>query len=114
MRNRGLIFNTEYVDNYNYENPLYTLVTAAKWRAKKSGLPFNITAYDLEVPELCPYLKKPFMYKTPYAMSLDRVVPELGYTKENVEVISRKANIMKSNASVEELLEFAYTILERH
>jgi hypothetical protein len=95
-------------------NPLSWLVSTAKGRAKRRGIPFSLTVSDLEVPDVCPYLKTPFIPKTMYAMSLDRIDNSKGYVKGNVEVISRKANTMKSNASTEELLEFAYTILERN
>jgi hypothetical protein len=36
--------------------------------------------------------------------------PELGYVPGNVAVISRKANLMKNDASSEELLAFAKNI----
>lgn len=96
------------------ENPVQYLVSTAKFRAKAKGIPFDLTVHDLVVPAECPYLKTPFVKGTMYAMSLDRIVPEKGYVKGNVEIISRKANAMKNNASAEELLEFAYTILERN
>ena len=35
--------------------------------------------------------------------SLDKIIPELGYVKGNVWIISNKANAIKSNASLEEL-----------
>jgi hypothetical protein len=35
--------------------------------------------------------------------SLDRIIPELGYVKGNIMVISHKANTIKSNANIEEL-----------
>lgn len=39
--------------------------------------------------------------------SLDRIDPKKGYTKDNVMWMSRKANTMKSNASIDELKNFA-------
>lgn len=103
-----------YSQAYYDRHPKRNLVNNARKRAAVKDLPFNITESDIEIPEVCPYLKTPFQKNTMYAMSLDRIDPRLGYVKGNIEVISRKANVMKNDASVEELLEFAYTILERH
>lgn len=99
---------------YRERFPEWALVVAARSRAKRNDIPFDIWIDDIDIPDVCPYLKTPFVKGTMYAASLDRVDPRLGYIKGNIEVISRKANMMKSNATVEELLEFAYTILERH
>jgi len=38
-----------------------------------------------------------------HSPSLDRVVPNLGYVKGNVHVISWRANSLKKNATIEEL-----------
>lgn len=94
--------------------PVMVLYRAAKTRATRAGLAFNITPDDIVIPKVCPYLKVSFQKKSMYAPSLDRIDPKKGYVKGNVEVISRKANLMKGNATVQELLEFAYEILERY
>ena len=39
-------------------------------------------------------------------------VPELGYVKGNVRVISYKANIMKSDATIEEIKLFAKNVVK--
>lgn len=46
--------------------------------------------------------------------SIDRIDSTKGYTKDNIQVISSKANTMKSNASVEELRMFAYWVLREY
>jgi len=38
-----------------------------------------------------------------YSASIDRIVPEKGYIKNNVQIISVKANIIKNNCILEEL-----------
>jgi hypothetical protein len=43
--------------------------------------------------------------------SLDKIIPELGYVKGNVQWLSQKANTMKSNATRTELENFAQWIL---
>jgi len=94
--------------------PEVVLWRNAKARAKARNLEFAIDYDDIQIPEICPYLKIPFSKGTEYAPSLDRIDNTKGYIKGNVEVISRKANAMKNSASTAELLEFAYTILERN
>lgn len=39
--------------------------------------------------------------------SIDKVIPELGYVRGNVWVISNKANRIKNNATLEELKLFS-------
>jgi len=45
-------------------------------------------------------------------MSIDAINPKKGYTPDNIQVLSMKANAMKNSASQEELLQFANWILE--
>ena len=80
-------------------------------RAKKQGLEFSITHKDIIIPEVCPVFKTPFVFgadgKTtkanPNAPSVDRVDNTKGYTKDNIRIISYRANILKKNATLEEL-----------
>lgn len=87
--------------NKKYErDPVKGHYNALKCRAKKEGIPFNITLEDLEIPEVCPVLGIPLKgwsennvggYKDD-SPSIDKFIPELGYVKGNVSVISFKAN----------------------
>lgn len=79
----------------------------ARTRAAYYNLPINISKEDIVVPEICPILNVPLERGTRYAPSLDRIIPELGYVKGNIQVISWKANTMKLDASAEELRNFA-------
>ncbi len=91
------------------KNRLTHLVNSAKARAKKFNLPFNITKDDFVIPEVCPVLGIPITFESSKkkvnqnAPSLDRIIPELGYVKNNVIVISWRANRLKWNASLDEL-----------
>lgn len=85
----------------------------ARKRAIKNNVPFNIEMADIVIPDVCPVLGTKFETKTSYAATLDRKVPELGYTKGNVWVVSMKANQMKSNATQDELRKFASWVLSR-
>jgi hypothetical protein len=103
-------------------NPLTDMISAAKRRAKNKSLPFDIGPEDLKIPEYCPILGlriEPKPYEpgkksagaTPNSPSLDRIVPELGYVKGNVQVISYQANAMKNAANSRELHKFAEWVL---
>ncbi len=88
---------------------------AARSRAKKKGLEFNIEVSDIVIPEICPILEVPFVYGTKgnysYTPSLDRIDNSKGYVKGNIMVISQKANSMKNNASWDEIHKFVKNII---
>jgi hypothetical protein len=83
------------------------MVRAAKARATKAGVPFNLTPEDITIPYRCPVLGTPIIVGAEKASdnspSLDRVVPLLGYVRGNILVISNRANRIKNNATVPEL-----------
>lgn len=101
-------------------DPRLQLLISARHRAKKNNLPFNIELEDISIPEYCPILEIKLERKEygkngsfqPSSPSLDKIVPELGYVKGNVIVISMKANAMKYNATKEELVNFSKNILK--
>lgn len=99
---------------YYKRNPARRLYTDARKRASSLGVLFDLTPDDIEIPTICPVFGKPFEGGTMYAMSLDRIIPDKGYVKGNVQVISRKANLMKNNATEEELKCFAEWVLNAH
>jgi translation initiation factor 2B subunit (eIF-2B alpha/beta/delta family) len=93
------------------ENPEIILLYNARARAKKYGIPFSITVEDIVIPEICPILKISLTVSkskvSPNSPTIDKIVPELGYVKGNIQVISHRANMMKSDASIEELKLFS-------
>jgi len=88
---------------YSLDNPEKMLLGGARARALKKGLPFNIVEADIRVPKICPVLKitleKGEGTLQDSSPTLDRKIPELGYVRGNVEVISNKANRIKSNGN---------------
>ena len=97
----------EYGREYREANVEMVMWHNSKNRAKKKGLPFDLTIEDLEIPEKCPILglelKVGLNSSLEISPSLDRIVPELGYVKGNIRVISHRANRLKSDACIEEL-----------
>jgi hypothetical protein len=93
------------------DNSVHTkrILSRVKCRAKKFGLPFDLGEEDIVIPEFCPVLGLTLQRSTgrgnwkDSSPSLDRIVPKLGYVKGNVRIISARANLLKSNATIEEL-----------
>lgn len=79
----------------------------ARLRARKDGLDFNISVEDISIPEKCPVFGVPFEVGNMNAASLDRIDNSKGYVKGNIQVMSRRANTMKGNSTIEELRLFA-------
>jgi len=112
------ICHNEKTSRWEKANPVMTqtmyMTCAARARAKKKGLPFDIDAAHLRsiATDICPVLGMKLEWSTlrghgsklfPNSPSLDRIDPSKGYVKGNVWIISHKANTIKSNASHEEL-----------
>jgi len=98
-----------YLRKDRQARPEYYLWKGAKRRAKAKGLDFDIEVSDIIIPQLCPLLNIPIIHevgkghRNPNSPSLDRIIPSKGYVKNNVRVISNRANLLKNNATVEEL-----------
>jgi hypothetical protein len=101
-----------YSRKWREAKPEHNMWRSAKFRAKQKKLEFTIVPEDIIIPSFCPLLNIP-LYITPYAHtnkgrntanspSLDRLDSTLGYIKENIWVISTRANTLKNNASLEE------------
>jgi hypothetical protein len=93
---------------WHRENPEKSLWVAAKSRARRQGLPFNIEVTDVVFPKVCPILGIPILSaqegkRSDNTPSVDKIIPSKGYVKGNVMVISWRANRLKSDASLEEL-----------
>ncbi|WP_410212326.1 hypothetical protein [Phenylobacterium sp.] len=89
------------------------MLSNARSRAKRAGVPCTITVEDIVVPSHCPVLGIPLARRLgrkggcDQSPSLDRIVPELGYVPGNIVVVSRRANRIKNDASIDELRAIA-------
>jgi hypothetical protein len=83
-------------------------VSQKRYASKKRGWSFDLTEDDLQIPDKCPVLGIPLQINynisnKDNSPSIDKIDPSKGYTKDNVAVISMKANRIKNDASLEEL-----------
>ena len=94
------------------KDPIRWLLYGIKSRCKYANIPFDITSEDIEKPTHCPVFGYELNYcqskgsggnNPPNTASIDRIIPELGYVKGNVMVISWRANEIKKDATFEEL-----------
>jgi hypothetical protein len=96
---------------YRIAHPEKIMWVSARSRARKHKLPFDITPNDIFVPAVCPVLgivlqrgKGRFAPNSP---SLDRFIPEKGYVRGNIVVISCQANLIKTNSTPEQVMQVA-------
>lgn len=94
----------EYANN-NRERIMWLV---AKSRAKKQRVPFEIELSDIVIPERCPVLGFEWGSDRKIDLpSLDKIIPEKGYVKGNIVVVSMRANRLKNDATPEELRRLA-------
>lgn len=85
------------------------LLNAAKARARKYNMDFDLTLDDFILPAKCPLLDIELQVNKGRnsvkhnSFSLDRIDSSKGYIKGNVWVISMLANSIKSNATLEDI-----------
>ena len=107
------------VKRWRLNNPERYLYNTVKNRAKKSNLEFDLDITDIVIPTHCKYLGIELKltldpgHKDEHP-SVDRIDNTKGYTKDNIQIISFKANRMKTNSSITELLDFAKNIIKIH
>lgn len=92
----------------------YSLYKSAFQRSKQDKLPFNLDLVDIpNIPEICPVLGIQIKSNngrngsTGSSPSLDRIIPSLGYVKNNIRIISHRANQLKSDSVPQELILMA-------
>jgi hypothetical protein len=108
----------QYLRDWKASNREKNLFQQAQYRAKTKGIPFDIEVSDIVIPETCPILglplKKSIDGNRDLSPSLDRIDNAKGYTKGNIQVISSKANTMKSTADKNDLINFSNWVKENY
>lgn len=99
-------------DISRYENTAKRLLKSARKRARNRNIPFNLTIKDIAVPDCCPVFGiklQPFDHHADSFLdavncvpTIDRLIPKLGYVKGNIDIISYRANSLKSDGTLTE------------
>ena len=84
-----------------------TAFNTRKQKAIKRGVPFEIEISDLVYPAYCPILGIKLSLHgedstRDTSPSIDRIDTSQGYIKGNVQIISNRANRLKSDGTIEE------------
>jgi len=111
-RERKLGEGVKIHDLYNYtwrtKNPERYMLQTSKSRAKKKGWEFDLELHDIIIPDVCPVLNvklSPIGGDCDKRPSLDRIDHHRGYVKDNIQVISWRANNLKSDGTLEEFIK---------
>ena len=99
-------------------NPIPQLIYNYKKRAKLSGVPFDLKPEDVKnrlnsAGIKCPALgvkmeiSKLGSKNNDLSPSIDRIDPKKGYVRDNIVVVSMKANRIKTDATIEEIRKVA-------
>jgi hypothetical protein len=105
---------------WHARNPQLSAAIRAAGAATRRGLDADVGYLaELPCPAMCPVLNTPIKFgdgtgrRPPEnTASFDRIDSTKGYVRGNVQVISKKANAMKLNATEEELKLFARWVLK--
>jgi hypothetical protein len=98
------------------------LCYSAKARARKLGVPYNITvSYLLRLHKFqngkCSVTGKKLEFidvnKSPWSLSIDRIKPSLGYTKGNITLVCLIHNLAKNKWDQAIVVEYATCLLSR-
>jgi len=87
----------------------WLMFQGAKSRARRDGVDFSISLNDIKIPTHCPVLgvsiERHVGGRGPARNSptLDRISASDGYVKDNVRVVSHRANRLKADANSDEL-----------
>lgn len=95
-------------------DPIRAWFKGIRQNAQARGIAFSLTIEDLTIPAFCPVLGIPLksnyghgskrtIHDKDHAPSVDRIDNTKGYHKDNIVIVSFRANRLKSDATVDEL-----------
>ena len=102
---------------------LRDMLEAARGRARKNNIPYSLSIHDLReiITDRCPILGIKFELNKQgqdwgkgkgnnnwrNSPSLDRIVPDKGYVKDNIIIVSLMANSIKNQATPDQIQKVA-------
>ena len=82
------------------DNPVKFLYNVLKGHARGRGIEFSLSfAHYREVVVSTDYINK--RGPGPEDLTIDRIIPELGYTDGNIQVLTKRENVIKRNKDKE-------------
>lgn len=92
----------------------YRLWRGSRDGATKRNLEYTLSVEDIVIPSVCPVLGIPLLRsgRSQNSVSIDRINNSKGYTKNNIRLISRRANRLKADASIDEIKSLYLYMLE--
>lgn len=130
VSNKNCIECTKEQKRKARENPNLTLLTSRLWtgvrrRVKSKNLPFNLTKdwirQRLEWGR-CEVTGLPFQFPNNkgdcgprfYSATIDRIIPNLGYTKENSRLVIFAYNAAKHTGTDKDVMTMALLLVEKY
>lgn len=91
--------------------PIVVMLKNSRQRAKRADIEHTLTSNDIIIPDICPVLGIKLEVgdrkNHSNAPSIDRIDNTKGYTKDNIVIVSCRANILKKDATIKELILLA-------
>jgi len=110
------------INNYVDIDSATKVVYRARQRAKIDGRECTLEPRDIVIPKFCPVLGieliekkgmgRPSGEATNDSPSIDRIENSKGYTKDNICIISNKANKLKRDGHIEEIIPLLVFLME--
>ncbi len=102
--------------NFYMKDPTSAVLKQRKCYSNKKGLPFELDAdwYNEQYTKGCAVTKIPFTKQgviTPWSAHIDKIIPELGYTKENCRLVCACFNKAKSNWTDKDVIKMAKELI---
>ena len=118
MRNRSKLNQAKR--RLTVDGTLNNILYHARYRSKIRNISFDLTLeylHDIYPKDgCCPFMQAPFVLGGHHELniSLDRIIPALGYVQGNIQIISRCVNTMKQNCIKPEVFRRMADYLEKH